>query len=149
MSHTTLAAWAESLRFYPGQWKEPEQAERPGQRQAKPKKAQEQIWSYSGSTHSRYNKPKMHLESDVRVRAGVAHADPAWTPEQLPQTWAPNMVSSSMKRKLERTVHGLLTKHHSPGSMANLTPHTASNQPTKARGSSKAGGRTKSAEVRL
>ena len=61
-------------------------------------------------THSSSNQPAAHLEQDVRIRAGVTPPDPAWTPDQLPTTWAPNMVTPSMKRRLDQTVHGLLRR---------------------------------------
>ena len=98
-------AWAENLRYYPGQ----EEAEANG----------ESVLALSGRTHSTREVPSQHLETDVRRRTGGALADPAWRPEQTHHTWAPNMVRKSMQRQLDRTVERMLkaeTKAKAPRS---------------------------------
>ena len=88
-------AWAEALRFYPSK----EVANSFGDSHI----------ALSGNSHTASKIPSEHLEADVRKRAGVASADPAWRNEQLHLTWAPNMIPSHLKRKLAGTVDRLLT----------------------------------------
>lgn len=96
-------AWSESLRFYPL----PEEAEPFG----------DSVIALSGQTHSISNTPSNHLEMDVRMRAGVASADPEWRQEQLPLTWAPRIIPNHLKQRLDRTVEQLLTaRDHTPSS---------------------------------
>ena len=88
-------AWGESLRYYPKR----EEAEPFGE-----------SWiAFSGKTHTISNVPQTHLEEDVRTRNGVAPPDPEWRSDQLPLTWAPRMVPSHLREKLDRTVVQLLT----------------------------------------
>ena len=49
--------------------------------------------SYNGTTRTGLDAHREHLERDVRKRVGAAVADPDWTSEQLPLTWAPNTHS--------------------------------------------------------
>ena len=88
-------AWAEALRFYPSK----EEAVDNG----------DSYIALSGKTHSVSQVPEEHLEADVRTRNGVAAADPPWSSDQLHLTWAPNMIPHHLKRKLDNTVHKLLT----------------------------------------
>ena len=61
-------AWLESLRYYP-----------PPELDAE--------FGNTGTTHGRHI--PYHLENGVRLRSGLAAADPEWRPEQLQECWAP------------------------------------------------------------
>ena len=80
-------AWFESLRYYPSG----KDAIRDGDSEL----------TFSGNTHSTKSRP-LHLETDVRTRLGLASADPEWTDEQLPFTWAPNVGQNLGRRNRRR-----------------------------------------------
>ena len=48
------------------------------------------------------------MEAGVRQRVGLAPPDPEWNPNQLPKTWAPDAISPSMQRRLDRTLNRLM-----------------------------------------
>ena len=79
-------AWLESLRYNP---------------------QMDTLGSFSGKTHG--PRAPNHLEDAVRIRVGAAPSDPEWMPNQLPHVWAPNAISEGMARRLDETIHSLLS----------------------------------------
>ena len=84
-------SWLESLRYY-GPDEDTQEPELTG--------------SFTGNTHGK--EVPYHLEAGVRTRVGAARPDPEWMPEQLPKTWAPDFISPSMQKRLDRTLDRLL-----------------------------------------
>lgn len=85
-------AWLESLRYYGGLESAAEEA---------------LTGSFNGKTHAR-RLHGTHFEAGVRHRVGAAAADPGWSPDQLPKTWAPDAVSPSMQKRLDKTLRRLM-----------------------------------------
>ena len=104
-SWISTQSWLESLRYYGG---------------ADPPEEEHLTGSFKGTTHGRrVHGP--HLEAGVRHRVGLAAPDPEWNPDQLPKTWAPDAISPSMQKRLDRTLHRLMAArsqsapHNRPG----------------------------------
>jgi len=53
--------------------------------------------TYSGCTHSARQVVSEHIETDVRVRLGIAPADQEWRDEQCPREWFPEKRPAMIK----------------------------------------------------
>lgn len=53
--------------------------------------------TYSGCTHSARQVMTEHIETDVRVRLGIAPADQEWREDQVPREWFPEKRPSMIK----------------------------------------------------
>jgi len=53
--------------------------------------------TYSGCTHSARQVLSEHIETDVRVRLGIAPADTDWRDDQVPREWFPEKRPSMIK----------------------------------------------------
>ena len=53
--------------------------------------------TYSGCTHSARQVMSEHIETDVRVRLGIAPADQDWRDEQCPREWFPEKRPAMIK----------------------------------------------------
>ena len=53
--------------------------------------------TYSGCTHSARQVVAEHIETDVRVRLGIAPADQEWRDEQCPREWFPEKRPAMIK----------------------------------------------------
>ena len=53
--------------------------------------------TYSGCTHSARTQMHEHIETDVRVRLGIAPADADWRDDQCPREWFPEKRPSMVK----------------------------------------------------
>ena len=46
--------------------------------------------------------PSERLENDVRNRVGIAAADPDWTPSQIQEPWAPELLQNEARLRQMR-----------------------------------------------
>jgi len=53
--------------------------------------------TYSGCTHSARQVVSEHIETDVRMRLGIAPADQEWRDEQCPREWFPEKRPAMIK----------------------------------------------------